>query len=110
MDQLPRLGKRELICLLLFTCNYVVSVWRGFLFLWVLGMGYVILLWHSLGLPYNYFFIVRTCTFYYKMYTLLNIYIILMYHYIPVGHQDERNINREGLLTLGIAVISIGRV
>ena len=48
MDQLPRLGKRELICLLLFTCNYVVSVWRGFLFLWVLGMGYVILLWHSL--------------------------------------------------------------
>ena len=54
VDQLPRLGKRELVCLLLFTCNYVVSVWRGFLFLWVLGMGYVILLWHSLGLPYNY--------------------------------------------------------
>ena len=50
MDQLPRLGKRELICLLLFTCNYVVSVWRGFLFLWVLGMGYVILLWHTLSL------------------------------------------------------------
>ena len=55
MDQLPRLGKRELICLLLITCNYVVSVWRGFLFLWVLGIGYVILLWHSLSLPYNYF-------------------------------------------------------
>ena len=55
MDQLPRLEKRELNCLLLFTCNYVVSVWRGFLFLWVLGMGYVILLWHSLSLPYNYF-------------------------------------------------------
>ena len=54
MDQLPRLGKRDLICLLLFTCNYVISVWRGFLFLWVLGMGYVILLWHSLSLPYNY--------------------------------------------------------
>ena len=50
-----RLGKRELICLLLFTCNYVVSVWRGFLFLWVLAMGYVILNWHSLSLPYNYF-------------------------------------------------------
>ena len=47
--------KRELICLLLLTCKYVVSVWRGFLFLWVLGMGYVILLWHSLSLPYNYF-------------------------------------------------------
>ena len=56
MDQLPRLGKRELICcLLLFTCNYVVSVWRGFLFLWVLEMGCVILLWHSLSLTYNYF-------------------------------------------------------
>ena len=55
MDQLSRLGKRELICLLLFTCNYVVFVRRGFLFLWVLGMGYVILLWHSLSLPYNYF-------------------------------------------------------
>ena len=54
MDQLPRLGKRALLCLLLFTCNYVVSVWRGFLFLWLLGMGYVILLWHSLSLPYNY--------------------------------------------------------
>ena len=49
------LGKRELICLLSFTCNCVVSVWRGFLFLWVLGMGYVILLWHSLSLPYNHF-------------------------------------------------------
>ena len=55
MDQLPRLGKRQLICLLSFTCNCVVFVWRGFLFLWVLGMGYVILLWHSLSLPYNYF-------------------------------------------------------
>ena len=55
VDQLPRLGKRALICLLLFTCNYVVSVWRGFLFPLVLGMGYVILLWHSLSLPYNYF-------------------------------------------------------
>ena len=54
VDQLPRLGKTELVCLLLFTCNYVVSVWRGLLFLWVLGIGYVILLWHSLSLPYNY--------------------------------------------------------
>ena len=30
VDQLPRLGKRELICLLLFTCNYVVSVLERF--------------------------------------------------------------------------------
>ena len=28
MAQLPRLGKRELICLQLFTCNNVVSVRR----------------------------------------------------------------------------------
>ena len=53
MDQLPRLGKRELICLLLFTCNYVVFVWRGFLFLWVLGLRYLIV---ALPEPsYNYF-------------------------------------------------------
>ena len=30
MDQLPRLGRRELICLLLFSCNYVVSVLERF--------------------------------------------------------------------------------
>ena len=64
MDQLPRLGKRELICLLLFTCNYVVSVWRGFLFLWVLGMGYVILLWHSLSL---HIIILRICNRFYNL-------------------------------------------
>ena len=38
---------------------YVVSARRGFLFLWVLGMGYVILLWHSLSLPYNYFIVMH---------------------------------------------------
>ena len=54
MDQLPRLGRRELVCLLLFAYNCVVYVWGVFLFLWVLGMGCVILLWHSLSLPYNY--------------------------------------------------------
>ena len=54
-DLLPRLGMRELICLLSFTCNCVISVRRGFLFLLVLWMVCVILLWHSLGLPYNYF-------------------------------------------------------
>ena len=42
VDQLPTLGKRELIFLLSFSCNYVVSVWIGFLFLWVLGIGCVI--------------------------------------------------------------------
>ena len=47
------LVRLELICLLLFTCNYVVSVWGGFLFLRVLGVGCVILLWHSLSLPYS---------------------------------------------------------
>ena len=43
-DQLPGLGKRELSCLLSLTCNYVVSVQRGFLFLLVLGTGCIILL------------------------------------------------------------------
>ena len=46
---------KELICWLSFTCNYLVSVRRDFLFLLVLGLGCVILLWHSLGIPYNYF-------------------------------------------------------
>ena len=41
VDQLPRLGKRELICLLLFTCNYAVSIWSGFLFHWD-GLRYFI--------------------------------------------------------------------
>ena len=35
MDQLPRLGKRELVFLLLFTCSFVVSVSWRFLFLLV---------------------------------------------------------------------------
>ena len=48
-------GEERAICLLLFTCIYMVSVWRDFLFPWVLGMGYVILLWHSLNFPYHYF-------------------------------------------------------
>ena len=40
--------------LLSFTCNFVVSFKRGFLFRLALGIGCVILLWHSLCLPYNY--------------------------------------------------------
>ena len=44
----------NLICLLSFTFKYVVSVRRGCLFLLVLGLCCVILLWHSLSLPYNY--------------------------------------------------------
>ena len=40
-----------------FVCGCMVSVRRGFHFLLVLGMGCVILLWHSQGLPYNYFVI-----------------------------------------------------
>ena len=39
---------------LVFSCNCVVSFRRRFLFLWVLGMGCVILLWHCLGLQYNH--------------------------------------------------------
>ena len=47
--------ERELMCLLLFTCNYMVFERRVSSFHWVHGMGYDILLWHSLSLPYNYF-------------------------------------------------------
>ena len=36
-DRLPRLGKRELIFLQSFTCNYVVSVRRGFLLIFSVG-------------------------------------------------------------------------
>ena len=42
IGSITSVGEGELICLLVFTCNYVVSVWRGFLFLWVLGIGCVI--------------------------------------------------------------------
>ena len=57
-------GKERAIFLLSITCNYVCSVRRGFLFLLVLGIGYIILLWHSLCLPYKYFtcFGVSLCT------------------------------------------------
>ena len=78
-DQLPRLGKRELICLLLFACNYVVSVWGGFLFLWVLGMGYVILLWHSLSFPYNYFIMVKN-----GVGTFSQLFLIKSFSYLQV--------------------------
>ena len=70
MDQLPRLGKRVLIYLLLLTCNYVVSV-RISRFPLPLGAwdGYVITVWHYLSLPYNYFensyiiFLERECNY-----------------------------------------------
>ena len=37
----------------IFSAIIVVSVWRDYLFLFVLGIGCIILLWHSLGLQYN---------------------------------------------------------
>ena len=86
MDQLPRLGKRELICLLLFTCNYVVSVWRGFLFLWVLGMGYVILLWHSLSLPYNYFGVLKACPIS-AVGNRFDSRVLPLFHYLSTGER-----------------------
>ena len=57
--------------LLSFTCNnkYVVSVRRGFLLLLVLEMGCVIILLHSLRLPYNYF-----AFFYFVFYSLLRLF------------------------------------
>ena len=51
------IGKRELICLLSFTCNYVVLCSERFpLPLGAYdGLTCILLLWHSLSLPYNYF-------------------------------------------------------
>ena len=48
-------GKRELNFLPSFTCNYIVSVRRSILFLLLRRIGCVILFWHSLDIPYNYF-------------------------------------------------------
>ena len=45
-------GEESGFCQPSFTCYYVVSVRRGFLFLWYLGWVALFLL-HSLGLPYN---------------------------------------------------------
>ena len=88
MDQLPRLGKRELICLLLFTCNYVVSVWIVFLFLWVLGIGYVILLWHSLSLPYRNYFAIVVSAEGQNIFQLINLRCMCPYgnSFLPYGH------------------------
>ena len=54
VDQLPGLGKRELICLLLFTYNYMVSVGEVSSSSGYLGWA-TFSLWQSLTLPYNYF-------------------------------------------------------
>ena len=55
MDQLPRLGKRELVFLLLFTCRFVVSVLGRFLFLLVLGMDCAFFIVALPGPSINYF-------------------------------------------------------
>ena len=46
--------------------DHVVSGLIGFLFLWVLEMGYIIVLWHFLSLPYNYFSQFHLYVFLYK--------------------------------------------
>ena len=57
-DRLPRLGKRELIFLLSFTCNYVVSVMRGSFSSWD-GLCYFIL---TLPVPSIYLFCIGHMT------------------------------------------------
>ena len=98
MDQLPRLGKRDLIRPLLFTCNSVVSVRRGFLFVWVLGMGYIILLWHFLSLPYNYLDghvnVCRFCNSFVLSYTIYTEIVKLNYFYFCIMNETSRlNLN-----------------
>ena len=55
VDQLSRLGKRELVFLLLFTCSFVVSVLWRFLFLLILGMGCAFFIVALPGPSVNYF-------------------------------------------------------
>ena len=58
-EERERKSESERVTFLLsFTSNYVVSVQRDFLFLLVHGMDCIILLWYSLGLPYDYFVII----------------------------------------------------
>ena len=64
-SKLLRLGKRDLICQLSFTCMYVVSVRRGFLFPLVLWLCCVILLWHFLGLPYSVWLFLKMVKIYF---------------------------------------------
>ena len=52
----------------------------NFLILWMLGMEYVILLWHSLSLPYNYFF----------MWSLLGEGESKLYKWSRLHYQDGR--------------------
>ena len=57
MDQLPRLGKRELVCLLLFTCNYVDSVGE-------ISSSSGCLVWATLfycGIPWAFYIIMLLC-------------------------------------------------
>ena len=65
----------------------MVSVWRGFLFLWVLGMGYVILLWHSLSLPYNYFLYSKT--WFYRGIHILVLPYLFLYRRCPNKHTSR---------------------
>ena len=48
-----KIGEERAAFLQLIARNFVVSVWRGLLL--VLRIGCIILLWHSLGLLYNFF-------------------------------------------------------
>ena len=58
---------------------------RGFLFLWVLGMGCVILLWHSLSLSYNYFGIIA-----FRAIQVQNADFFQMVHLMPFVLQQRR--------------------
>ena len=71
----------------IFTCNDVVSVRRGFLFRWVLVMGFVILLWHYMSLPYNYCFrIFGPVSFYESHKQIIVSYFIILKN---INHQNR---------------------
>ena len=55
----------------------MVSVRGGLLFLLVLGVGCVVLLWHTLSLPYNYFGVRDSVMFHlmFVNYTLSSVWV-----------------------------------
>ena len=89
VDQLPRLGKRELVFLLLFTCSFVVSVLGRFLFLLVLGMDCAFFFIVALpGPSINYFTeqficIILTHTYYFFCHSSFFVFVMQLCKMYP---------------------------
>ena len=81
-----------------FNFNVVLNrdlVRRGFLFLLVLGMGCVILLWHSLCLPYNHLFVKKGSFFFTITLTADQIKVVFLLHSNAIKYADVMNDSAE---------------